>query len=143
MIQNHNFTQVFFTFSIAGHGRPGWAEIRSGPGLARARYFIFHHIPITPIGGPGPEVFYLSSPYTHHSYRRGILPFITIYPSFLSPGHFIFYHHIPITPIGRYFIFHQHIPGLPRFRSWRDYIFPACQDDIFRVAKSILLCARC
>ena len=42
-----------------------------GPGPARARYFIFHHIPITPIGGPGPgpgPVFYLSSPYTHHSY---------------------------------------------------------------------------
>ena len=71
MIQNLNLTQVFLTFPIAGHARPGWAEIRSGPGPARARYFIFHHIPITPIGGPGPgpgPAFYLSSPYTHHSY---------------------------------------------------------------------------
>ena len=64
-------TKVFLTFPIAGHARPGWAEIRWGPGPARAQYFIFHHIRITPIGGPGPgpgPVFYLSSPYTHHSY---------------------------------------------------------------------------
>ena len=27
--QNLNFTEVFLTFSIAGHVRPGWAEIRS------------------------------------------------------------------------------------------------------------------
>ena len=27
LIQNLNFTKFFLTFSIAGHGRPGWAEI--------------------------------------------------------------------------------------------------------------------
>ena len=70
LIQNLNFIKVFLTFPIAGHARPSWAEIRSGPG----------------------PVFYLSS-YTHHSYRRararpgpGILSFITIYPSLLLAG---------------------------------------------------------
>ena len=36
LIQNLNFTKVFLTFSTAGHGRPGWAEIPSG-WVARCR----------------------------------------------------------------------------------------------------------
>ena len=49
-------------------GRTG---LRSG--RARARYFVFHHIPITPIGGPGPGL------------GPVFLSFI-VYPSLLSAG---------------------------------------------------------